>query len=648
MGEVRIGVYVCHCGLNIAATVDVKRVAEETSRLPNVVVSRDYVFMCSTPGQDLIKEDIRKYGLNRIVVAACSPTMHESTFRAALEEAGLNKYLLEMANIREHCSWVHRDRAEATRKAIDLVRMAVEKARYLEPVEDIILEANRNILVVGGGIAGLRAAIEAARAGFKAYIIEKSPVLGGRSARVGWLSDGRRGRDIIGKLIGAVGDEDRIRVYTNARLIDLSGYPGNFKARVRIEPRYVDAKCNLCGKCVDVCPVEVDNEYEFGLVRRKAIYYPFKGAYPPYYVIDPAACTKCGKCIDVCPVNAINLDGDVEEVELDVGAVILAIGADEYIPPKGEFGYGYSNRVITLFQLERLLDDTGPTKGILEVDGVRPRKIVFILCVGSRSITPSSMKYCSRMCCTSSLVNAIRIRDKHPDTDIYILYQEIMTYGEYEYIYEEAGSRGIKFLKFIDPPEVNVRSNELEVILYEATIQEYVKIRPDLIVLATGLIPRRDLSELTEVIRGCEGPDGFLREAHLKLAPVDAPMKGIYIAGAATGPRNMAESASMGSASASKAVSLVSSGRIVIEPLLAEVDEDKCSGCAICVSICPFEALSVREVDGDTVAHVEKALCMGCGSCAAACPSGAIQHIGFTDRQIIAQIHSSFGGVEDE
>jgi heterodisulfide reductase subunit A len=642
--EPRIGVYICHCGLNIAATVDVKEVAEYAKTLPNVVVARDYVFMCSEPGQNLIKDDIKNLGLNRVVVAACSPSMHEPTFRSAVESAGLNKYLFEMANIREHCSWVHGDRKLATEKAKDLIRMAVAKARLLEPLEEKEFPVYNSVLVLGGGVSGIRAALELARYGFDVYLVERSPTLGGKAALIGHIDLQTRGSEVINKIIELIKRNPRIHVFTNSELIELKGFAGNYEAKIRVYPRYVNERCNSCGECEEVCPVDVANEYDFGLSRRKAIFLPFKGAYPPYYVVDHRVCTKCGECVRVCRFNAIDLSEEPRELGLKVGALIIATGYDAYRPLKGEYGHGFHNNIITLFQLERLLDPEGPTRGELVINGRIPRSIAFIQCVGSRNTTPNARSYCSRMCCTTAIIDAIKIREKYPNTDVYIVYKDIMTYGSDESLYLEAGRRLVRFVKFEEePPNVVISPEGLFIDLYEYTIQERIRIPVDAVVLSTGMVPRRDLDDVIRVTRVSRGGDGFLREAHLKLAPAESPTKGIFLAGTVTGPKNIMESIRMGSAAAAKAMALLSKGKVIAEPMIANVNEDICSGCAICVGVCPYDAISIKIVDGDRIAHVEEALCMGCGSCAAACPSGAMQQLGFKDRQLRAQVLAAFG-----
>jgi len=641
--EPRVGVFICHCGLNIAAKVDVKAVSEYAKNLPNVIVSRDYVFMCSTVGQELIKEEIKKHNLNRVVVAACSPSMHEPTFRAAIESAGLNKYLLEMANIREHCSWAHSDREAATEKAKDLVRMAIAKARLLEPLEEIEFPSYPAVLILGGGVAGMSAAIDLADYGFDVYLVEKSPTLGGRTALTGWIENERRGAEIVNNLINKIVESKNIHVFTNSELIELSGFTGNFSAKIKVNPRFVDEKCILCGECEDACPIEVADEYQYGLSRRKAIFFPFKAAYPPTYVIDQKICIKCGECVKACRYDAINLSELPAILDLKVGALIIATGYDPYHPPKGEYAYGLHNNIITLFQLERLLDKDGPTQGKLIIGGSIPEKIAFILCVGSRSTTPNSKSYCSRMCCRSTLINAIKIKEKYPTTDVYILYQDINTYGNDESLYEQAGEKLVKFIKFEEPPVVDIGPDGIVIDVREVTIQEYISIPVDAIVLSVGMVPRRDLPDLISITRvGCS-TEGFIREAHLKLNPVEAPTPGIFLAGAVTGPKNIIESIRAGSASASKVVALLSKGKVKTEPFTANVNEEKCSGCRVCVGVCPYRAISLREINGRKVAYVEKALCMGCGACSAACPSGAMQQYSFKDIQIIAQTIAAVG-----
>jgi heterodisulfide reductase subunit A len=638
--EPRVGVFVCHCGLNIAGAIDVKKVVEYAKTLPHVADAKEYVFMCSAPGQGLIKEDIKKCDLNRVVVAACSPSMHETTFRASIAEAGLNPYLLEMANIREQCSWVYLDKEKATEAAKDLIRMAVAKARLLEALEELRVGVEPTSLVLGGGVAGLRASLDLAERGYRVHLVEKLPTLGGRAARLGKLAHvDIRGADVAGSLISAVTSNPNVTVHVNSELVDLEGSVGTFRAKIRTAPRFVNEKCTLCGECFCVCPIEVPNEYEFGLSKRKAIYLPFKEAYPRIPVIYPEACTRCGECVKVCEPGAIILEQKGEEVDVAAGAITLATGFQPYEPPEGEYGYRRSEKVLTLFQLERLLDEDGPTGGELRLAGSTPRSLAFIMCVGSLNTTESAHPYCSRMCCASSLKNMLRIKERYPETEIYAIYKDIRTYGRGdEELYERTTERLVKFIRFEAPPKVKLHSDRVDIEVYDTTLQEDLVIPADAVILAVGMSPSADLDKVRALVKiGCS-PEGFLREAHLKLRPVEAPADGIFLAGSVTSPKNIVESVMAGGATAAKTAALFGKKEVKIEPIIAEVNEEICSGCAICIAMCPYGAISRKEKDEKKVAQVDKALCKACGVCVAACPSGAMQQAGFKDIQVMAQV----------
>jgi heterodisulfide reductase subunit A len=640
--EPRIGVYICHCGVNIAGSVNIKEVVEYAKSLPNVIEARDYIFMCSAPGQEIIKEGIKKCNLNRVIVAACSPTMHEHTFRNVLAEAGMNPYLLEMVNIREQCSWVHSDNKEAaTAKAKLLIRMGVAKASLLEPLEEIKFTVNKNVLVIGGGVAGLSAARDLAARGFKVYLIERKPVIGGNAARLGRLAHTElKGIDLVRELSRQVSSNPNIHIYVDTELVNVDGSVGGFKIKLVKNPRYVNGNCNLCGECVKVCPVDVPNEYEYGVSKRKAIYLPHREAYPPICVVDPENCTRCFECVKVCPTHAINLAQKPEEIELRVGAIIIAAGHEPYQPLTGEFGYGISDRIVTLFQLERMLDESGPTSGELKIDDTEPKNIVFIMCVGSLSTTPNAYPYCSRMCCSSTIKNALIVREKYPEANIYILHRDIRTYSRGdEQLYLKAGESLIRFARYREAPNVIVNPDgSINVRFFEETIQEEVSLPADLVVLSVGMKPPRDIDKVRTIVKvGC-GPEGFLREAHLKLRPVEATTDGVYLAGTVTGPKNIIESIESGSAAASKASTLLTKEEVRVEPLIAIVDEGRCSGCSICIGICPYNAIRLKTQGNIRVAEVDPALCKGCGACTASCPTGAMQQFGFKDAQLKSQV----------
>jgi len=575
--EIRIGVYICHCGLNIAGVVNVKEVVEYVKTLPNVVVAKDYVFMCSAPGQAMIKEDIKKHKLNRVVVAACSPSMHEPTFRGVLSDAGLNPYLFEMANIREHCSWVHPDDKEAaTEKAKELVRMAVAKARLLEPLEKIKSAVRPAVLVIGGGVAGLRATLDLIERGFDVYLVEKRSVLGGNAVKLGELAyTTLTGKDVVNSLVEKIKDNPKAHIFLNSEVEKVDGSIGDFKVTV---------------------------------VRRLE-------------------------------------EGKEEKIELNAGAIIVAIGYDPYEPAIGEYGYKTTDKVVTLFQLMDILSEDGPTKGELLIGGIRPKSLAFILCVGSLSTTPNAKPYCSRMCCSASLKTILKIKEKYPDIDVYVFYKDMRTYGKEEDLYWKAIENEVKFIRFDEAPSVKPRDKFVEVEAFDTTIQERIAIPVDAVVLANGMVPAADIEKIRVMLKiGC-GADGFLKEAHLKLRPVEALTDGIFLAGVATGPKNIIESVASGSAAAAKAATIVTKEEIEVEPLIARVNEDVCSGCGVCAALCPYEAITIEvKEDGKRISKVNSMLCKGCGTCAAACPSGAMQQSGFKDNQVMAQVVAAFRG----
>ncbi len=658
--EVRIGVYICHCGTNIAGVVDVEEVAEYVSKLPDVVLAKHYVYMCSAPAQKMIKEDIKEHRLNRVVVASCTPRMHEPTFRRVVEEGGLNPYLFEMANIREHCSWVHQDEPEkATKKAKDLIRMAVAKARLLEPLEKREVKVEGRALIIGAGVSGIRAALDLAERGFKVYLVEKSPSIGGRMAQLGKVyPTDEYALDILRPLMEEAVSNPKIEILTNTVLDEVGGYIGNFTVKLTVKPRYVNENCDLCGRCEIECPIQVPNEFDFGLSMRKAVYLPFRDAVPQRYVIDEKSCTRCGRCIEACERNAINLKEKEKIVEVKVGTIIVAIGHDLYEPPTGEYGYGIYDNVITMPQLERLLSRNGPTEGQLLINGSKPRSVVFISCVGSRQ-EPGIYKplredqklnrYCSRVCCTSAIKNAIEIKERDPNTKVYYLGRDIRTFGRgHEDYYRRAGELGVIFMKYRAevPPTISKGSNSLIVTVQDVlTGKQTISIPADLVVLNVGIIPRVDAVEIQNKLKITRGVDGFFQEAHAKLRPVETPTDGIYLAGTALGPRDITDSTATASAAAAKAAILLAKGKVELEPIVAYIDLSKCDGCAMCVEPCSFNAIEIEEYkeNGEIKkrAVVNEALCKGCGACAATCPPKAIYVKHFTLDQISAMIDAA-------
>jgi heterodisulfide reductase subunit A len=649
-GEPRIGVYICHCGTNIAGVVDVKAVAEFAKGLPGVALAKDMMYACSEATQREIINDIQQERLDRVVVAACSPKMHEPTFRAALERAGLNKYLFEMANIREQDSWVHKDGGQATEKAKDLVRMAVARARLLIPYKESEIPVGERALVVGGGIAGIQAALDLADSGYKVFLVEKEPFIGGHMAQLDKTFPTLDcSTCILAPKMAEVGRHPNITLLTNAEVEAVSGFVGNFKVKVRQKARFVTPECTACGECVPVCPVAVPDEFNMGLGLRKAIYKSLPQAVPAEYAIDIENCLNkpnllvCEKCLQACSPKAINFEQPPEkELDLEVDTVIIAIGADPYDPSKSQdYGYGKYENVITTIDFERLISPTGPTLGkiLRPSDLGKPKRIAFIQCVGSRISNPEleGNPYCSGICCMVSIKQALLIKEKLPEAEITIYYIDIRAKGKgFEEMYRRARLAGIRFIKGL-PAEVLENSDKsLTLVGENILLGELYEHRHDLVILSVGLEARKESEKVQKLFGLARSSDGFFAEKHPKLEPVDTATTGIFLAGAAESPKDIRESSIQAKAAASRAARLMKEGKIRIEALSAEVREELCAGCGICESVCPFNAIHV-----DGTSHVTEAACQGCGVCAASCPVGAIEMHHFTDAQVLAQVEAA-------
>ncbi len=631
----RIGVFVCHCGTNIAGAVDVKKVVEAVKKLPGVVFATDYQYMCSGIGQQLIIDSIKKYGLNGVVVAACTPSLHYETFARAVESAGLSRYRYKLVSIREYCSWVHFfDRRRATEKAIRIIAGAVAeiaKNRVYEPIRRGVV---RKALVIGGGIAGMTAALDLANAGIPVILVEKEPTIGGKMIQLSVTFPTLDcAQCTITPRMAETGKHPNIKLYTLSEVIDVSGHVGNFHVRIRKKPRMVDPEeCRLCGFCERVCPVEVVNEFTRGLSKRKAIYLPFPQAVPASYVIDAEHCTRCGKCVQVCPVNAIHLDEKEEVIEEDVGAIILATGYELYDGRKlPEYGYGIYRNVIDSLQFEQLIVPSGPTKGqmIRPSDGKPIKRVVFIQCAGQRDV--NHLPYCSKICCMYTAKQAMMFKSKVPDGEAYIFYIDIRAAGKgyEEFVKKVQEITGIKYIRGRVGKIWEDENGDLIVTGVDTLSGETIKIKADLVVLALGMIPNLD-KKLVEKLKISTDEYGFAQEVHPKLKPVETEVSGIFIAGAVQGPKDISESVAQASAAASKALQLLTKKEIEKDPLIAEVDESRCDGCGLCASTCPYGA--IRFENG--VARIDEVACEGCGMCVPACPVGAIQLRNLTDEQI--------------
>jgi heterodisulfide reductase subunit A len=648
--ELRIGVFICHCGLNIAGVIDIKELVEFAKTLPDVVFVKDNRYTCADPGQEEIRKAIKEHRLNRVVVAACSPRMHEVTFRRTVSEAGLNPYLFEMANIREFSSWCHPSTPkEATEKAKDLIKMAVAKARLLMPLQTIEVPVTNKALVIGGGIAGINAALDLAEMGFKVYLLEKSESIGGHMAQLDKTFPTLDCSICIeGPKMVDVGRHPNIEIISYADLISVSGYIGNFKVRVRKNPRYViEEKCTGCGECKDVCPIEYPNEWDMGLGTRKAISVPFDQAVPLVYTINRDYCIECYKCVDACGARqAINFDQKPEEIELEVGAIIVATGYDIYLPYDNPlYGYGKYANVITSLEFERLILAAGPTGGkvVRASDGQKPHSVAFIQCVGSRDT--NKYPYCSNFCCMYTLKHAVQLKEKYKeDVEVYVFYMDMRTnFKGFEEFYQRARELGVNFIRGrVSRILEDSKTKNLIIHAEDANLGMPIEVEAEMVVLATAAIPKKGSEEVARILNLTRGVDGFFMESHPKLKPLDSPTDGVFLAGACQGPKDIPYSVSQGCGAAARAATILSKKTWKIEPIIAVVDPNRCRNvtvkCGVCAERCPYGAIKVEE---KKPAQVITAMCHGCGTCAAECPADAIQQMHFTDAQILAQLRAA-------
>ena len=649
----KIGVYVCHCGTNIAGVVDVAEVAQWAANRLNhrgVVIARDYKFMCSSLGQELIENDIRELGLTRVVVAACSPHLHEQTFRTACQRAGLNPYLCELVSIREQCSWVHTDKVAATEKAKAIISGGVERVLHHEPLEPLRVPIHPATLVVGGGIAGIQAALEIADSGFPVYLVEREPSIGGHMAQFDKTFPTLDcSACILTPKMVSVGSHPNITLLAWSEVEKVDGYVGNFTVTVRKKASYVNNDlCTGCGICWQKCPKKVmDEVFEAGLGYRKAIYTPFAQAVPRYPVIDKPNCTfflkgTCKACEKFCPTGAIDFTQEDELITVQVGNIILATGYDLFDPRRiPQYGYGRLANVFTSLEFERMCNAAGPTNGsiVLRDRKTVPQVVGIIHCVGSRDKNYNS--YCSAICCMQSLKFAHLVRER-TGAEVYNFYIDIRTPGKgYDEFYGRVLEEGTHFVrgKVAEVSEfarLPGEEGKLIIQVEDTLIGKQRRIPVDMVILSAGLQARRDAKEVAKLFGISCSADNWYIERHPKLDPVATMTEGIFIAGCVQGPKDIPNSVAQGAAAAARILGKIQQKEIALEPIRASINQDRCSGCRICNNLCPFNAILFHE--DRMVSEVNPALCQGCGTCVAACPAGAISGTGFSNEQILSQI----------
>ena len=657
----RIGVFICWCGSNIAATVDVVKVAEVMKSEPGVVYSANYQYMCSENGQQLIKQAIKEHNLTGIVIGSCSPRMHEATFRKTAEAAGLNPYMVEIANIREHCSWIHKDMDEATEKAIILVRTAIAKVKLNAPLMAGESPVVKRALVIGGGIAGIQAALDIADAGFEVDIVEKNATIGGRMAQIDktFPTLDCSACILTPKMVDCA-QHEKIDILSYSEVEDVKGFVGNFNVKIRRKARYVDeTKCTGCKVCMDKCPSKKGlNTFNMGLNTRPAIHIPFAQAIPNVAVIDPEQCIKlktgkCGICQKFCGVGAIDYEQKDTFIERQYGAIVVATGFKPIeLDAFNEYGYNDNKDVITSLELERLMNAAGPTNGVLlrPSDGEHPKVITFIQCVGSRDSSGCGKPYCSKICCMYTAKHAMLIREKYPDTEVHVFYIDVRTPGKnYDEFYRRAVEQyGVDYIKGMVGKVYN-ENGKLMVQGSNLIDNEQITIESDLVVLAAAIEPEPSVRKVATLLTASIDTNNFLTESHAKLRPVESPTAGVYLAGVCQGPKDIPETVSQASACAAKVIGLLVKDKLKTNPCVAMPDEMMCNGCSQCANVCAYGAITYVDKEfrlggGKTeirrVASVNPAVCQGCGACTVTCPSGAMDLKGFSSKQIMSEVEA--------
>ncbi len=666
----RIGVFVCHCGTNIAGVVDVEKVAEELGKVDGVVYSTHYTYMCSSAGQKMIEDHIKDDKLTGVVLCSCSPRMHEKTFRACAERAGLNPYKVEVANIREQTSWVLKDVNEATEKAIALGKAAIAKSILDTPLTEGETPVTKRALVIGGGIAGITAALDIADAGFPVDIVEKKPTVGGKMAMLDKTFPTLDCAScIVTPKMTEVSQNPNIRILSYSEVVGVSGYIGNFSIDIKRHARFVDeTKCTGCGECIEKCPnKKVPNDFNLNLDTKKAIYIPFAQAVPKVATIDETYCLHmkglkngkdnvCGFCQKACGVGAINFDMKDEVITEKYGAIIVATGYNPIDLNKfDEFAYNTSPDVVSSLEFERLCNASGPTNGHLRrpSDGKEPKNIVFVQCVGSRCAAGAEKghEYCSKVCCMYTAKHAILTRDHYPDTNCYVFTIDVRTPGKnFDEFYRRAVEQyGVHYIKGMVGKVTPQADGTLDVQGSDLILNKQVHIKADMVVLAASIEADKSARPLATMLTTSMDNNDFFLEAHAKLRPVESPTAGIFLAGCCQGPKDIPETVAQSSGAAAKAICLLVKDKLKNNPCTSSPNENMCNGCGACANVCPYGAISYIEKDfrgpnrttiTRRVSQVNTAMCQGCGACTVACPSGAMDLLGFSNKQIMAEVDS--------
>jgi heterodisulfide reductase subunit A len=648
MEDGRIGVFVCHCGTNIAGKISIEELKNFARTLPHVVIASDTTYTCSEIGQSSIQDAIREHNLTHIVVAACSPSMHEKTFRATIEKSGLNPYMLAIANIREMNTWVTEDSEKSLEKAKKLVAAAVLRVITHEPLVEDKLAVTPRVVVVGGGIAGIEASLQLANANKEVVLVEREPSIGGQMARFDKTFPTLDCAScILTPKMVEVGQHPNITLMTYSEVEDFSGVPGQYTVKIRKKGKSIDeVLCTGCGICEEKCPIKkIPSEFYMGLGNRKAVYRPFPQAVPQYPVIDRENCTyylkgKCKICERECPTGAIVFDQEDSIIEVEAGAVILATGYEPYDPSNiPQYHYGEYENIFRAIEVETMLNASGPTGGafLLRKEGKftdeSPKTVGIIHCVGSRDENYNS--YCSRVCCMYSLKYAHLIKER-VDATIFQFYIDIRAFGKgYEEFYDRLQKEGVVFIRG-KPGKIIKDGDKLIVQVEDSLSQKALHVPVDAVILSSALAARPDAKQVATMFGiGC-GAEDFFRELHPKLAPVDTQVDGIFLAGACQGPKDIPDAVAQGAAAAAGALRMISLGHVAIEPTIASIDEDLCSNCKMCISICPYDAIA--EDTEKKVAVLTASKCKGCGLCPSICPSGAIHHAFYSDEAILSEI----------